>query len=92
MVSDTSYIIPRVQSQAVTSKPVNKEAFDELLANPDNRSLTHVEIKLYMALSNENPDKTWLESVVRRYEEAANAALHTVFGLDVMTYLMKLHY
>ena len=38
-----------------------------------------------MDLSNGNPDETWLKTAVRRYEEAANAALHTVLGLDVMT-------
>ena len=83
MVSVTPHHRPRVRSNPMIKKPVNNEAFKELLAH--TRSLTHVEIKLHMDLSNGNPDETWLKTAVRRYEEAANAALHKVLGLDVMT-------
>ena len=56
MVSVTPHHRPRVRSNPMIKKPVNNEAFEELLAN--TRSLTHVEIKLHMDLSNGNPDET----------------------------------
>lgn len=84
MVIQTPHHRPRVRTQPV-SKPNNSEAFARMLAHPNNRSVTHVEVKLHVDLSNGNPDDKWMKSAIRSYEDAANAAIHSVLGLDVMT-------
>ena len=66
-------------------KPFTQEALDESLNSTKARPSTHVKVKLFIDTSNGTPEDQWIKTATRQYEKAANAAIHTTLGLDVLT-------
>jgi hypothetical protein len=83
MVNHTPYARSRVRVQPAP-KPFKQEALVRLLNSTKFRPITHVDVKLYVDISNGTPEDQWLKTATRQYEKAANAAIHTVLGFDVM--------
>ena len=83
MVNHTPYARSRVRVQPAP-KPFKQEALVRLLNSTKFRPITHVDVKLYVDISNGTPEDQWLKTATRQYEKAANAAIHTVLGFDVV--------
>jgi len=71
----------------VQPKPFNQEALDRLLNSTKFKPFTHVEVKMSFDTTVHigTPDDQWLQTAAIQYEKAANAAIDTVLGFDVMT-------
>ena len=69
MVNHTPYARSRVRVQPAP-KPFNQEALVRLLNSTKFRPITHVDVKLYVDISNGTPEDQWLKTATRQYEKA----------------------
>ena len=69
MVNHTPYARSRVRVQPAP-KPFKQEALVRLLNSTKFRPITHVEVKLYVDISNGTPEDQWLKTATRQYEKA----------------------